>query len=113
MFSPLVHAGRMDQWTIYDMGVMDIGHHGSHTTWAERSNLVKVLAQSRCRRFCHFGNCGPNWDCHHAEWHENLWEPSAWESLLDSRWMAYGTADLISKPAWRYTIGGTPDFGSF
>ena len=34
MFSPLVHAGRMDQWTIYDMGVMDIGHHGSHTTWA-------------------------------------------------------------------------------
>ena len=21
--------------------------------------------------------------------------------------------DLISKPAWRYTIGDTPDFGSF
>ena len=39
MFSPLVHAGRMDQWTIYDMGVMYIGHHGSHTTWAKGSNL--------------------------------------------------------------------------
>ena len=22
-------------------------------------------------------------------------------------------ADPISKPAWRYTISGTPDFGSF
>ena len=22
-------------------------------------------------------------------------------------------ADLISKPAWRYTIGSTPNFGSF
>ena len=39
MFSPPVHAGRMDQWTIYDMGVMHIGPHGSHTTWAKRSNL--------------------------------------------------------------------------
>ena len=27
--------------------------------------------------------------------------------------MAYGMADPISKPAWRYTIGDTPDFGSF
>ena len=36
---PLVHAGRMDQWTIYDMGVMDIGPQGSHTTSAKRSNL--------------------------------------------------------------------------
>ena len=27
--------------------------------------------------------------------------------------MAYGMADLISKPAWRYTIGSTPYFGSF
>ena len=44
-FLPAVHsvqptrAGRMDQWTIYDMGVMHIGPHGSHTTWAKRSNL--------------------------------------------------------------------------
>ena len=37
----------------------------------------------------------------------------AWESLLDSWWIAYRMADLISKPAWRYTIGNTPDFGSF
>ena len=27
--------------------------------------------------------------------------------------MAYGMADPISKPAWRYTIGSTPNFGSF
>ena len=24
--------------------------------------------------------------------------------------MAYGMADPISKPAWRYTIGSTPEF---
>ena len=34
-----VHAGRMDQWTIYDMGVMGNGPHGPHTTWAKRSHL--------------------------------------------------------------------------
>ena len=39
MLSPPVHAGRMDQWTIYDMGVTYIGPHGSHTTWAKRSIL--------------------------------------------------------------------------
>ena len=38
-------------------------------------------------------------------------EPSAWESLLDSRCVMYGMADQISKPAWRYTIGSTPEFG--
>ena len=27
--------------------------------------------------------------------------------------MAYGMVDPISKPAWRYTIGSTRDFGSF
>ena len=32
---------------------------------------------------------------------------------MDSRWIAYGMADPISKPAWRYTIGSTPNFGSF
>ena len=55
----------------------------------------------------------PIWDRHHAEWHEETWEPRAWESLLDSWWIAYGMADRISKPAWRYTIGSTPNFGSF
>ena len=34
-----MHTGRMDQWTIYDIDVMDIGHHGLYTTWAKRSNL--------------------------------------------------------------------------
>ena len=33
--------------------------------------------------------------------------------MLDSRWIAYGMADPISKPAWRYAIGSTPNFGSF
>ena len=77
------------------------------------ATFVKVLAQGECGQFCHFGNYGPNLDCHHPEWHEDLSEPSAWESSLDSRWIAYGMADLISKPAWRYTIRGTPNFGSF
>ena len=74
------------------------------------ATFVKVLAQSECGRFCHFGNCGPILDCHHAEWHGDLWEPSAWKSPLDSRWIAYGMADPISKPAWRYTIEDTPGF---
>ena len=65
------------------------------------ATFVKVLAQSECGRFCHFGICGPNWDCHHAEWHGDLLGPKAWESLLDSWLIAYGMADPISKPAWR------------
>ena len=77
------------------------------------ATFVNVLAQSECGQFCHFGNCGPNLDCHHAEWHRDLWEPRAWQSQFDSWWIAYGVADRISKPAWRYTIEGTPDFGSF
>ena len=43
-------------------------------------------------------------------WHDNLQEPRAWESPLDSWWIAYGMEDPISKPAWRYTIGSTPEF---
>ena len=39
-----------------------------------------------------------------------IFETSAWESPLDSRWIAYGMANPISKPAWRYTIGSTPEF---
>ena len=77
------------------------------------ATFVKVLAQSECGQFCHFGNCGPNLDCHHAKWHGDLWRPRSWGSQLDSPRIAYGMADLISKPAWRYTIEGTPDFGSF
>ena len=30
--------------------------------------------------------------------------------MLDSWWIAYVMADLISKPAWRYTIECTPEF---
>ena len=78
--------------------------------WRGGATFVKVLAQSECGQFCHFGIRGPNWDCHHAEWHGDHSEPSAWESSLDSRWIAYGMADPISKPAWRYTIGSTPEF---
>ena len=72
------------------------------------ATFVKVRAQSECGQFCHFGNCGPKLDCHHAELHGDLWWPSAWESQLDSRWIAYGMADPISKPASRYDIEGTP-----
>ena len=32
---------------------------------------------------------------------------------MDSCPIAYGMADPISKPAWRYTLGSTPNFGSF
>ena len=39
--------------------------------------------------------------------------PSAWKSSLDSGWIAYGMADPISKPAWRYTIRSTPISRSF
>ena len=74
------------------------------------ATFVKVLAQSQCGQFCHFGRCGPDLDCHQAEWLGDLWEPSAWEYLLDSWYNAYGMADPISKPAWRYTIGSTPGF---
>ena len=77
------------------------------------ATFVKALAQNECGQFCHFGICGPNWDRHHARWHGYHWEPEALESLSDSRWIAYGMADQICKPAWRYTIGSTPDFGSF
>ena len=63
--------------------------------------------------FAIFAFVDPIWIRHHAEWHGDLWEPSAWESLLDSRWITYGMADPISKPAWRYTIESTPNFGSF
>ena len=74
------------------------------------ATFVGVLAESEFGQFCHFGICGPNWDCHHAEWHGDLRGPKAWESLLDSWWIAYGMADPISKLAWRYTIGSTPRF---
>ena len=77
------------------------------------ATFVKALAQNECGQFCYFGICGPNWDRHHAEWHGDLSEPKARKSSLDSWWMAYGMADPISKPAWRYTIGSTPNFGSF
>ena len=75
-----------------------------------RASFVKVLTKSECGQFCHFGICGPNWDCHRAECHADLWEPGSWKSLLNSRWIAYGMADPTSKPAWRYTIGSTPEF---
>ena len=89
-------------WTLVPMVQTPRGRSGA--------TFVRVLVQSECGQFCHFGICGPNWDCHHAEWHGDLGEPRACESLLDSWWMAYGMADPISKPAWRYTIGSTPEF---
>ena len=89
-------------WTLVPMARTPHGRGGA--------TFFKVLAQSECGRFCHFCIRGPNWDCHHAEGHGDLWKSRAWESQLDSRWIAYGMADPISKPAWRYTIGSTPEF---
>ena len=89
-------------WTLVPMVHTPRGRSGA--------TFVKALAQSECGQFCHFGTSGPNWDCHHAGWHGDFWEPRAWESSLDSRSIAYGIADPISKPAWRYTIGSTPEF---
>ena len=63
-------------WTLVPMVHTPRGRSGA--------TFVKVLAHSECGQFCHFGICGPNWDCHHAEWHGDLWEPRAWESQLDS-----------------------------
>ena len=89
-------------WTLFPMVHTPCGRSGA--------TFVRVLAKSECGQFCHFGIYGPNSDCHHAEWHGDLGEPRACESLSDSGWMAYGMADPISKPAWRYTIGSTPEF---
>ena len=89
-------------WTLVPMVYTPHGRSGA--------TFVRVLAQSECGQFCHFGICGPNWDCHHAKWHRDLWEPRSGESSSDARWIACGMADLISKPAWRYTIGSTPKF---
>ena len=83
-------------WVIWMLVPMVRTPHGR-----SEATFVRVLAQSEC---------GPNWASQHAEWHGDLWEPSAWDSQLDSRWIAYGMADPISKPAWRYTIGSTPEF---
>ena len=66
------HPCTPDAWT-----------NGPYMTWVLRilvpmvhtprgrsgATFVKALAQSECGQFCHFGICGPNWDCHHAEWH--------------------------------------------
>ena len=62
---------------------------------------------------CHFGIRGPSLDRDHAEAHEDPSEPSTCELRLDSQWIAYGTGNPLSKPAWRYVIGDTPNFGSF
>ena len=75
------------------------------------ASFVKVLGQSECGQFCHFGICGPNLDCHHAKWHEDLWEPRAWESSLDSWWIAYGMAKGIGSVASSLPLAG-PKEGS-
>ena len=77
------------------------------------ATFVRALAQGERGQFCNFGICGPNWDRHHAKWHGDLRKPKAWESPLDSRWIACGMADPIFTPAWRYTIESTPNFDSF
>ena len=81
-------------WVIWILVPMvRTAHHRSEATF------VRVLAQSECGQFCHFGSYGPNWDCHHAECHQDPWKAKALQSLLDSWWIAYGMTDPISKPA--------------
>ena len=105
-----------DEWTNgpYMMWVFCILVPMVHTPRGRSgATFVKALAQSECGQFCHFGIRGPNWDQHHAKWHGDFRGPRTWESMLDSQPIAYGMADQISQPVWRYTIGSTPNFGSF
>ena len=107
------HPCTPDAWTNgpYMTWVLCILVPMVHTPrWRGGATFIKVLAQSECGHICHFGICGPNWDCHHAQWHRDLCEPSTWGSSFDSRWIVYGMAHPISKPAWTYTIGSTPKF---
>ena len=80
-----------------------------------RQNRQGFLAWTvdRDGQFCYFGRCGSSLDPHYAEWHGDLCEPKAWESSSYHWLIACGMVDLISKPAWRYTIGDTPNLGSF
>ena len=36
MFSPAVHAGRMDQWTVCGMLLMYFGPQDLHATWTDQ-----------------------------------------------------------------------------
>ena len=53
-------------WTLVPMVHTPRGRSGT--------TFVRVLAQSECGQFCHFGICGPNWDCHHVRWHGDLFD---------------------------------------
>ena len=46
-------------WTLVPMVHTPRGPSGA--------TFVRVLAQSECGQFCHFGICGPNWHCHQAK----------------------------------------------
>ena len=77
------------------------------------ATFVRVLAQSECGQFCHFGTCGPNWDCHHAKWHGDL-EGQVHGSLH----LTPGRSCMewrIRFPSRRGDIllGAPPNFGSF
>ena len=92
-------------WTLVPMVHTPRGRNGA--------TFVRVLAQSECGQFCHFGICGPNWDSHHAEWHGDLWEPRVWNLC----WTPGG-----SRMEWRIRslsrrgdvlLRAPPKFGSF
>ena len=110
------HLCTPDEWTNgpYMRWVLCILVPMVHTpSGRSGATFVKVLAQSECWQFCHFGICGPNGDCHHAEWHGDLWEPRA-ERLCwtpDRSRMEW----QIRSPSRRGDIllGAPPNFGSF
>ena len=77
------------------------------------ATFVKALAQSECGQFCHLAFVDPigivttpsGMQIFESQGHGSLcWTPGG---------IVYGTANPISKPAWRYTIGSTSNFGSF
>ena len=90
------HPCTPDAWTIgpYMTWVLCILVPMVHTPRGRSgATFVKVLAQSECGHFCHFGICGPNWDRHHAKWRGDLWEYQGHGSL---RWTPGG-----SRMEWR------------
>ena len=50
-------------WVLWILVTMVRTPHGR-----SGATFVRVLAQSECGQFCHFGICGPNWDCNQVAW---------------------------------------------
>ena len=113
MFSPLVQAGHMDQWTVYGMFLMHIGRltHMPHG-WTKAHSHAEP-AQGECGRLCHFGTCVLTSGQHHAMSNGERWERSMCGPTFDSHLVATWNAEIVSQLSWRYTLGHTFIFDSF